>query len=71
MKNNFLPHDAESILGILISHNFPDDALVWAWTQNGRFTMRSAYKVACSWLLEERTKADRGEVSNLKKRNDF
>lgn len=67
VKSNFLPHKAESILSIPISHNFPDDALVWAWTQNGRFIVRSAYRVACSWLLEERSKADGGKVSNPKK----
>lgn len=71
MRGNFLPNEAESILSIPISHNFPDDALVWALTQNGRFTVRSAYKVACNWPLEERSKTSGGEESNPKKRSEF
>lgn len=71
VRGNFLPNEVESILSIPTSHNFPDDALVWAWTQNGRFTMRSAYKVACNWPLEERSKTGGGEESNPKKRSEF
>lgn len=71
VRGNFLPNEVESILSIPTSYNFPDDALVWAWTQNGRFTVRSAYKVACNWPLEERSKTGGGEESNPKKRSEF
>ena len=67
----FLPYEAKAILSIPISHTFPKDALTWAWTQNGRFTMSNGYKVACNWLMEQRSKADRGEVSNPKKCSEF
>ena len=33
--------------------------------------MSSGYKVACSWLKEQRGTADGGEASNPKKRNEF
>ena len=67
----FLPYEAKAILSIPISHTFPKDALTWAWTQNGRFTVSSRYKVACNWLMEQRSKADRGEASNPKKCSEF
>ena len=52
VKNNFLAHEAEVILGIPISHTLPEDSLVWAWTRNGSFTVRSAYEVAYNFLKE-------------------
>ena len=67
----FLPYEAETILSIPISHTFPEDAITWAWTQNGRFTVSSGYKVACSWLKEQRGSTDGGEASNPKKWNEF
>ncbi|KAF3949782.1 hypothetical protein CMV_024386 [Castanea mollissima] len=70
-SSSFLPHETEAILSIPISQTFPEDALTWAWTQNGRFTVSSAYKVACCWLLEQRRKADGGKVSNPNKRGEF
>ena len=64
--NVFIPYEVDTILSIQISHTFPEDALAWAWTQNGRFTLSSGYKVACSWLKEQRGTADGGEASNPK-----
>ena len=34
VRNTFLPHEAEIVLGIPISPTLPDDSLVWAWTPN-------------------------------------
>jgi len=42
----FLPHEAEAIKGIPISSRFPVDKLIWTETQNGIFSVRSAYKLA-------------------------
>ena len=67
----FLPYEVDNILSIPISHTFPEDALAWAWTKNGIFTVSSGYKVACSWLKEQKGTADGGEASNPKKRNEF
>ena len=67
----FLPYEVDNILSIPVSHTFPEDALAWAWTKNGIFTMSSGYKMACSWLEEQRGTADGGEASNPKKRNEF
>ena len=38
--------DVESILSIPISSKLPGDRLIWAETNNGGFTVQSAYKVA-------------------------
>ena len=67
MKQNFIPHDVEAILSIPISPYLPDDSQIWAWTQNGKFTMRSAYHVAHKCLVEELNKVDRGSALNSKK----
>ena len=50
VRSSFLPHEAEVILGISISPHLLDESLIWALTYNGRFSMKSAYKVAQKWL---------------------
>ncbi|XP_075659859.1 uncharacterized protein LOC142629699 [Castanea sativa] len=52
VKNMFLPHEAELILSIPISARLPEDSLIWAWTSNGRFIVKSAYNVAQKVLKE-------------------
>ena len=42
----FLPVDADTILGIPLSIRLPGDRIIWVETNNGCFTIRSAYKVA-------------------------
>ena len=71
VRSTFLPHKAEAILSIPISHTFPEDELTWAWTPNGKFTVSSAYNVSCSWLYERRNMADGCKVSDPKKRSKF
>ena len=71
VRSTFLPHEVEAILSISISHTLPEDALTWAWTPNGRFTVSSVYMVACSWLCERRKKEEGCEVSNPKKGRKF
>ncbi|XP_075640630.1 uncharacterized protein LOC142612416 [Castanea sativa] len=44
VKNTFLPHEAEVILGIPISPRLPEDSLTWVWTPNGRFTIQNKIK---------------------------
>ena len=46
VKNTFFPNEVELILSIPISARLPEDSLIWAWTSNGRLTVKSAYKVA-------------------------
>jgi ribonuclease HI len=41
----FLPSDAELIKSIPLSIRARDDAVVWSREQNGKFTVRSAYKM--------------------------
>ena len=67
VKEIFIPYDVEVILNIPISPCLSDDTQVWARTQSGNFTVRSAYHVARTWLLEGNHKADKGSASNSKK----
>ena len=52
VRSSFLPHKADTILGISISRRLLKDSLIWAWTANGRFLVKSAYKVAQKCLKE-------------------
>ena len=60
VRCSFLPHEAEVILGISINSRFLDDSLIWMWTTNGRFLVKSAYKVSQKWLKKRSHKADGG-----------
>lgn len=42
----FSPHEADIICGIALSSHLPDDKQIWASTANGRFSVRSVYKLA-------------------------
>ena len=53
VKNTFFPNEAELILSIPISARLPEDSLIWAWTSNGRLTVKSTYKVAQNVLKIE------------------
>ena len=56
----FLPHDAESILAILLSSVSPVDQRVWSATANGVFSVRNAYRISHKQL----TKVEMGECSS-------
>ena len=64
VRSTFLPHEAELVLGIPISYRLPDDSVIWAWTSNGKFSVRSAYGVAQSCLKEGPTRSDLGSCSD-------
>ena len=64
VRSMFLPHEAEAVLGIPISFRLPEDFIIWAWTSNGKFTVKSAYKVAQKWLKEGKCRSDGGSSSN-------
>ena len=42
----FLAHDVETILCIPLSNRLPPDKVIWAANRNGRFFVRSAYRLA-------------------------
>ena len=71
VKSTFLPIDSEAILSISISPTFPDDSLVWAWTKNGSFTVKSAYGVASNLLKEGRKIEEMGSTSDSTKMKEF
>ncbi|KAF3960442.1 hypothetical protein CMV_014842 [Castanea mollissima] len=48
VRNTFLPHKAEVVLGIPFSLSLLDYSRIWAWTSNERFTL--VVEGAKSWL---------------------
>ena len=42
----FLPHEAELIKSIPLSAQLPEDKLIWAGNNNGKFSVKSAYRLA-------------------------
>lgn len=64
VRNTFLPYEAEVILSIPISAGFPADSILWAGTPNGKFTVKSAYKIAQKVLKENLRRAEEGASSN-------
>ena len=71
VKSTFLLHDAEVILSIPISPTLTEDSLVWAWTKNGTFTVRSAYGVASNLLKEGKKKEESGSTSDRTTMKEF
>jgi hypothetical protein len=44
----FLPHDAEEIMKIKVPMHDLEDTIAWHYEKNGKFTVRSAYRLASS-----------------------
>ena len=42
----FLPHEVELIKSIPLSVQLPEDKLIWAGNNNGKFSVKRAYKLA-------------------------
>ena len=70
VQNTFLPFEAEAVLGIPISPSLPNDSRIWAWSNNGRFTVKSAYEVAFKQFRDDKENGDRGECSDPSKMAD-
>ena len=64
VREFFFPHEADAILGMPLSSRMPEDSLIWAWSKNGDFSVRSAYKVALKVLKAARLSNDEGECSD-------
>ena len=60
VRNTFLPHEAEVILSIPISAGFLADSILWVGTPNGKFIVKSAYKIAQKVLKENLRRAEEG-----------
>ena len=43
--DEFLPHEADAIMRLPLSLEATDDKLIWAETQSGHYTTKSAYRV--------------------------
>ncbi|KAL0356912.1 UNVERIFIED_CONTAM: hypothetical protein Scaly_1376900 [Sesamum calycinum] len=57
LREIFLPIDIEAILSIPLGRTLQPDLIVWHYTKDGRFSVRSAYHLAC--LLKERTSSSK------------
>jgi len=55
----FLPHEAELIKSIPLSVQLPEDKLIWAGNNNGKFSVKRAYKLAM-----EGARSDSGSSSD-------
>ena len=64
IEGAFLPHEAEAILGMTISSRPVENLVIWAWTTNGKFSVKNAYKVAQKWLKDQNHKVNKGSTSN-------
>lgn len=67
MRNVFLPHEVEVILGIPISLSLPDNSRIWAWMSNGKFIVRNAYSMTISVLKEKKGTMNGGDCSDASK----
>lgn len=46
IQRTFMPLDVDSILSIALSPTLLEDRLIWALTPSGKFTVKSAYRIA-------------------------
>lgn len=60
IRTLFLPFEANTILNIPLSHNLPEDKVIWVGNCNGVFTVKNAYYIALGVIEYE----DNGESSN-------
>ena len=59
LKSIFLPFEVETILNIPLSHNLPEDKIIWVGNNKGVFSVKSAYYVALAMI----NSSDCGECS--------
>ena len=64
VRNTLPSHEAKVVKSIPISISLPEDSIIWAWTPNGRFTVKSTYKVAQKVLKEGLRGVERGGNSD-------
>ena len=61
-----MPQDVDEILSIPLSANRARDGLVWVETKKGKFSVRSAYKMAQEGLwVERRAESNLNMIPNV------
>ena len=50
IRASFLPFEAETILKIPLSHDLPEDKIIWIGNSCGNFTVKSAYHLALNLM---------------------
>lgn len=66
VRHSFLPHEAKIVLGIPLSPWLPNDSLVWAWTPNGHFSVKSAYQAAQKLMPKPNSRGESSDGSKFK-----
>lgn len=64
IKKTFFSHEAEVILGMPLSPRMLKDSLIWAWSKNNDFIVKSAYSMALKVLKKAHLAKEGGECSN-------
>lgn len=64
IKKTFFSHEAEVILGMPLSPRMLKDSLIWAWSKNDDFIVKSAYSMALKVLKKAHLAKEGGECSN-------
>jgi len=54
VRSRFMPCDAELILSLPLCPSWPEDKIIWHFTTDGEFSVRSAYHVARARLHDQR-----------------
>ena len=67
LQRTLMAKDVESILSIALSPTMPDDCLTWALTTSGKFTVKSAYRLA----IEVGARHNDAETSNSAGMKEF
>ena len=62
----FLPFKAETILRIPLSHNLPENKIIWLGNSRGEFTVKSAYHIAHKLMdVREKEESSSGDPYRL------
>jgi len=67
VKELFLPHEVDIILGIPLSFRRPPDRIAWAHTPSGMFSTSSAYKLIVSGASTSTSTASSSNLDNQRK----
>lgn len=60
----FSPEEVNVICSIQLSEQSPPDYLIWHYEHQGRFTVKSAYHIACSWIQPTNNGASSSTLSS-------
>ena len=63
VRSMFLPFEANTIINMPLSHNLPEDKIIWVGNRRGDFTVKSAYYIALKVIeTNEEGECSRGDA---------